>query len=45
MNKTQSSQLIAPQFGISPGYVQDLCAENLRRRTDDYDAYQAMKNA
>ena len=45
MNKTQSAELIAPQFDVTYGYVMDLCAENLRRRTDDYDAYQEMKNA
>ena len=44
MNRTQSAKLIAPQFDVTYGYIRDLCAENLRRRTDDYDAYQAMKN-
>ena len=45
MTKTQSSELIAPQFDVTSGYVMELCRENPRYRGDEYDAYQAMKNS
>jgi len=45
MSKTQSAELIAPQFDVTYEYVMALCRESSRSRADDYNAYKRMKNA